>query len=183
MNGLAAVIREEMLSMGIKGKDLAQLIFTAPSSLSEYLTQSKPMPQHVEAAIIESLGSPRISEERCAECRGNMFPTRYLDNVDEHPIVAIDKLVEESSEWLAMAELAKRSLINKKRGSRLPQDVDSIIKSFEDETADLVTGAKTLLIKMQEWYGRPVIVTMNRHVRKLEKQNYCTKKKAAASGR
>jgi len=158
-------------------KQLAHQVAVAPSTLSQYLSGARPMPRDIEASIIEALQSPRLSEERCFNCRGNLFPTRYLDNIDDHPIVVLDKVIEEAEEFIKAAIEARKVLINKKQGSVFDGQENEVLIKLENDCADLITGAKTVLIKLQEWYQRPVIATMHRHLEKLERQEYCTKRK------
>lgn len=172
------ILREEVANYGVTFKQLASAVCVAPSTMSQYVGGSRPMPKDVEAGIINRLQSPRLSEERCANCQGNMFPTRYLDNVDDHPIVALNKLHEETREVLANIERVKRVLMNKRKGSEFTEADIEALELFENEVADIITCGKTMLIKLQEWYGRPVIGTMQRHVEKLEREEYCTKRKS-----
>ncbi|ATW24129.1 helix-turn-helix domain-containing protein [Candidatus Formimonas warabiya] len=176
MFALAEVIRDEVARCDMTFRQLASKVSVAPSTLSQYVTGERPIPRETEASIIEKLNSPRMSEERCSLCRGNLFPTRYLDNIDDHPVVALNKVIGEASEFIKTANIARDALINKKQGVCLDKSVEDVVRSMEDEAADLITGAKTVLIKMQEWFGRPVIETMNRHIEKLEKSGYCSKR-------
>ncbi|WP_373325675.1 hypothetical protein [Sporomusa paucivorans] len=174
---LAMILREEMVTYGVIGKELAAAACLAPSTLSEYLTGSRPIPKDREGELVEVLNSPRASEERCTDCKGNLFPTRYLDEIDNHPIVALDKLVEEAEEIINVAKEARKTMINKRHGYKFAGTNDLTITSFEDEVADLITCSKTLLIKLQEWYNRPVVETMRRHIKKLEQSGYCSVKR------
>ncbi len=174
----ADIIRSEVAQYGVTFKQLAEAVNVAPCTMSQYIGGSRNMPGSVEAGIIERLQSPRLSEERCSNCQGNMFPTRYLDNIDDHPVVALSKTQEETQEVLDLMSDARKVLINKKKGATFTDAEDALLKSIEDECADLITVAKTFLIKMHEWYNRPVAETMRRHIEKLEQQGYCSKRKA-----
>jgi hypothetical protein len=68
-------------------------------------------------------------------------------------------------------------LTNKKVGYQFQGANDLSIMSLEDEVADLITGSKTLLIKLQEWFHRPVVEIMLRHIKKLEQSGYCSVKR------
>lgn len=172
----AELVREEVPKY-MSFKQLASAANVASSTLSQYINEKRSMPRDVEASIIEATKSPRLSEERCFNCEGNMFPTRYLDNIDGHPIVALDKMIEEAAEFIRAAAQARKALINKKRGYVFEGKVNEVVTKLEDDCADLITGSKTVLIKLQEYYQRPVIQTMQRHIAKLEKYEYCTKRK------
>ena len=174
---LTEIIREEVSRYDLTFKAVAQTVNVASSTLSQYISGDRRMTKEMEGSIIEAINSPRLSEERCFSCRGNLFPTRYLDNIDDHPIVALDKVIEEAEEFIEAAKDARRALINKRRGTVFDEEADRILKRFEDDCADMVTGAKTVLIKLQEWFQRPVIVVMHRHLEKLERMEYCTKRK------
>ncbi len=177
MLSLAVILREEMITHGMSGKEMAATVSLATSTLSEYLTGSRPIPKDREGDLIEALNSPRASEERCASCKGNLFPTRYLDEIDNHPIIALDKLVEEAQELINMADDVRKIMINKKSGHYFQGTNVLMVAAMEDEVADLITGSKTFLIKMQEWFRRPVVETMHRHITKLETSGYCSIKR------
>lgn len=174
---LAEIIREEVSKHDLTYKAVAKTVNIASSTLSQYLSGDRKMTKEMEGSIVEAINSPRLSEERCFHCRGNLFPTRYLDRIDDHPIVALDKVIEEAEEFIVAAKEARKVLINKRRGTVFEGEKDVVLKRLEDDSADLITGAKTVLIKLQEWFQRPVIVTMHRHLEKLEKHEYCTKRK------
>jgi len=174
-------VREMVDAKQITQKQLANRTHYQESTISLKLANKRTLTHADKGEIILATNSPRLSEERCAECSGNLFPTRYLDNVDDHPVVAVDKLIEEAAECIRAAQIVKRSLINKKRGYQFDgQDIQALT-SFENHTADLITGSKTVLIKLQEWYGRQVYETMQRHLLKLEERGHCTKRKSPAA--
>ena len=174
---LAMVLCEEIDIRGMSRKDLAAAACLASSTLSEYLTGSRPIPKAREGELVEVLNSPRASEERCTNCKGNLFPTRYLDEIDNHPIVALDKLVEEAEEIINVAKDTRKAMLNRRHGYKFAREDDLTVTSFENEVADLITCSKTLLIKLQEWYDRPVDETMRRHIKKLEQSGYCSVKR------
>lgn len=174
------VLRQEMGSCGITVKELAKRLYIAPNTISTWFNRGE-VPDAMEGRVTEAINSPRLSEERCSQCEGNAFPTRYLDNVNDHPSAAINKARSEITEWLAIVERASDSTLNKCRGAVFTKEEEAEILKFENETADLITSMKTILIRFQEFYNRPVVATMNRHVAKLEQSGYCsvTKRKAA----
>lgn len=177
----AATIKDEAATKKITNKLLAKQCNVAGSTMSQYLSGERPMPKDIEASLIMVLNSPRLSEERCTDCPGNLFPTRYLDSIDDHPVIALDKMIEEAAEFIKAANEARKVMINKRPGTSFKGDADRVIKLMEDETADLITGGKTVLIKLQEWFNRPVLETMGRHIEKLEQHGYCTKRKKTSN--
>lgn len=181
MSELAMILREEMAAYGLIGKELAAAACVAPSTLSEYLTGSRPIPKDREGELVEVINSPRASEERCTLCKGNLFPTRYLDAIDNHPVIALDKLIEEVEEFMAAAHDARKAMINRQTGYQFVGANDLTITAMEDHAADLITGSKTLLIKLQEWFQRPVVETMRRHIKKLESRQYCSIKRKTSA--
>ena len=165
--------RMEMSLKGIQVQELARQVKVAANTVSTWFGRGE-IPEAMLGAVVEAIDSPRLSETRCSQCKGNAFPTRYLDNVDAHPIVAIDKAEEEIEEWMKLLEGAKKAIRNKPPGATLSDDSKEILFLFENETADIITSMKTVLIRFQECYNRPVVVTMNRHVAKLEQSGYCS---------
>jgi hypothetical protein len=174
MNFMTAMC-EEMKVKGMTSVSLSKLISVAPNTISTWFNR-KCIPDAMQGTITEAIGSPRLSEIRCSMCQGNAFPTRYLDCVDDHPMVAIDKCIEEIDELSPMAKQVRTILINRRKGFMFSPAEEAVIRQFEDETADIITAAKTVLIRLQECYDRPVHITMSRHVEKLEQSGYCTKK-------
>ena len=176
------VLRQEMVVWGITVKELAHRARVAPNTVSTWFGRGA-IPDSMEGIVTDAINSPRLSEVRCSQCEGNAFPTRYLDNVDDHPIVAINKAIEEIEEWGPLGRQVHLVLINKRKSACFTEAEEAILHRFEDETADIITSMKTVLIRLQECYERPVLETMTRHVRKLEQSGYCsvtnTKKKAA----
>lgn len=173
-----AVVREIVDSGQITQKQIANKAHYQESTMSLKLANKRTLSHADKGEIILATNSPRLSEERCTECPGNLFPSRYLDNVDDHPVVAVDKLIEEVAECIRAAQMVKKIMINKKKGHQFNDQDLQVLTSFEDQTADLITGSKTVLIKLQEWYGRPVYETMQRHLSKLEAKGHCTKRKS-----
>lgn len=170
---LINVVRQEMSVLGITAKELAHRICVAPNTVSTWFNRGC-IPDSMEGRVAGAIDSPRLSEKRCSQCEGNAFPTRYLDNVDDHPMVAINKAIEEIDEWLPMAKRVSMIITNKRRGATFSLEEDAVLVQFENETADIITSMKTVLIRFQECFGRPVRKTMERHVRKLEESGYCT---------
>ncbi len=170
---LINVVRQEMGILGITAKELAHRICVAPNTVSTWFNRGC-IPESMEGRVAGAIDSPRLSEERCSQCEGNAFPTRYLDNVDDHPMVAINKASEEIDEWLPLAKRVHMIITNKRRGATFTPEEESALVHFENETADIITSMKTVLIRFQECYARPVRKTMERHVRKLEESGYCS---------
>lgn len=173
-----AVVKEAVQAGIYSNKELAIGAGCSQSGMSLILSGQRPMTRETEAAIILATENPRFSEERCFYCPGNLFPTRYLDAIDDHPVISLDKLIEEAAEFIRAANLARKVMINKKPGHAFMDQDNNLITDFENQTADLITGAKTVLIKMQEWYKRPVLKVMKRHLDKLEKNGHVTKRKS-----
>lgn len=176
------VMRQELEGSGRSFKDLARAVCVAPNTISTWFARHC-IPDAMVGRVVEAIDSPRLSEMRCSQCEGNTFPTRYLDNVDEHPMVAIDKFIEEIDEWTTLSRTARLILINRRKGTQFSGEEDVVLRKFEDETADVITAAKTVLIRLQECYNRPVHVTMQRHVEKLERAGYCEVMQKRAIGR
>ncbi|HWR07785.1 hypothetical protein [Sporomusa sp.] len=170
---LIEVVRQEMGVWGITAKELARRICVAPNTVSTWFNRGC-IPESMEGRVTGAIDSPRLSEERCSRCEGNTFPTRYLDNVDEHPMVAINKAGEEIDEWLPLAKQVHMIITNKRRGTKFSAEEEAVLIHFENETADIITSMKTVLIRFQECYNRPVRETMERHVNKLEESGYCS---------
>jgi hypothetical protein len=173
---------EEMKVKGMSSIGLARMISVAPNTISTWFNR-RCIPESMKGAITEAIRSPRLSEVRCSGCQGNVFPTRYLDCVDDHPMVAIDKCIEEMDELAPMARQVRTILINRRKGFKFSPGEEAIIRQFEDETADIITAAKTVLIRLQECYDRPVHITMARHVEKLEQSGYCSTEKEKTAAR
>jgi hypothetical protein len=159
-------------------KAISMDMHVGQSTISTWLMRGK-IPLEMMGKLVQAVGSPKLIMDWVASLEGNMFPTPYLDQVDDHPIIAIDRVIDEVKEFLITAESAKQVLYNRRRGHRFTVEDDALIKQFENETADLITGAKTILIRHQEWFNRPVAATMRRHIEKLESQGYCTKRKCS----
>lgn len=177
---IMSIVRMEMSLKDITSKELGRRVRVAANTVSTWFGRGE-IPDSMIGEVVEAINSPRLSETRCSQCKGNAFPTRYLDNVDAHPIVAIDKAEEEIEEWMRLLEGAKKAIRNKPHGAALSDEAKEVLLHFENETADVITSMKTVLIRFQECYDRPVIATMNRHVAKLEQSGYCSvaKRKAA----
>ncbi|WP_312560901.1 hypothetical protein [Anaerospora sp.] len=172
--------RMEMSLKGIQVQELARQVRVAANTVSTWFGRGE-IPEAMLGAVVEAIDSPRLSETRCSQCKGNAFPTRYLDNVDAHPMVAINKASREIKEWTDLVGSAIDTITNRPKGVIFSEQEEQLLIRFENETADLITSMKTVLIRFQECYNRPVVATMNRHVAKLEQSGYCsvTKKKAA----
>jgi hypothetical protein len=170
-----AAVEAAIKGSGKTIKAISMDMHVGQSTISTWLMRGK-IPLEMMGKLVQAVGSPKLIMNWVASLEGNMFPTPYLDQVDDHPVIAIDRVLDEVKEFLVAAEKAKQVLYNRRHGHRFTAEEDSILKQFENETADLITGAKTILIRHQEWFNRPVAATMRRHIEKLESQGYCTKK-------
>ncbi|MDR3591547.1 MAG: hypothetical protein P4N41_17975 [Negativicutes bacterium] len=173
MDAMTELIKTEADRRGITYDQLAKVVHVAKGTVGSWFSRGF-IPAEIVGAVVKAIGTPRLMMEYVDKTCGNLFASRYLDRVDDHPLAAMEKAGSIIRSWDYWAVKAKDVMLNKPQGYQFNEDEDAILKAFEDKSADLITVMKTVLIRGEERYGRQVSEVTRRHVEKLEARGYCT---------
>lgn len=176
---IGVMVRAERKRLGLRLQDLADRIYVAPSTLSEYERQVKPTPPEVVTRLVHAFGSPRFAFSYCYGCPANVLPVPPLDAVDEHPVVVLTQTVREFSEGEAALSLV--DLVNRNRSEDLTETHRGVLLQAAEQAVDVLPAIQLFLTVLAERYGVPPWQLAARLYRKLRRRKYTTQDPPAAA--
>lgn len=132
-------------------EDVAPRVPCSISTLSAWERGLRPVPQDVVPRLLHALGSVGLGQLHCWECAANPFPVPVLNAVDDHPVVATGKGIEEATEWTEAMRLV--SLYNKANRSRLTELDAQLLGRALEQMVDVLPAIYLLLRVAAERYG------------------------------
>ena len=145
------VIRSERQRLGLSQQQLANKVHVDRSMISHWERGAMSIPYDVLCRIVRALGSHRLRTQVCFECKANSLTPPFLDQVDMHPFVVTEVLIEELEE--AAQALRTLRLANKRSADQLTDQDKASMEYAGEQVMDLLPAIQMLMAAWQEWYG------------------------------
>lgn len=165
-----SVMKEERKRRGLSRREAAAAMHIAESTLRAYESGRRQVPDDVACCAIRVLRSPRLQAQRCYECPANLMTPPWLDQVDCHPQVVRDKVLEELEEALtAVRDLA---LVNKRGPEDLTREDRDKLQRVIEEMLDLYPALMMWFAVLETDFGYDHEALAREMYRKLRNRGY-----------
>ncbi|GMQ56826.1 hypothetical protein AN1V17_12200 [Vallitalea sediminicola] len=165
------IIKSTREQLGLNQNEIAVKIGVAPSTYGAYERKERNMPDDIIMALANELGSPSIIAEYTYERNTEFFNVPLLNNVDKHPHIVIDSLIEEASEMIKALMVIKKITKNKTNVSQFNEEQYKELLDAEEQVGDVYSALKMHFVTM-DTYGVNVKEIEKRCNRKLIYKGY-----------
>ncbi|MCT4542351.1 MAG: helix-turn-helix domain-containing protein [Vallitalea sp.] len=165
------IIKSAREQQGINQNEIAVRVGVAPSTYGAYERKERYIPDDVVKAIATELGEPSIIAELTYERNTEFFNVPLLNNVDTHPQVVIDSLIEEASEMIKALMIIKKITKNRTNVSQITTEQYKNLMDAEEQVGDVYSALKMHFVTMDR-YGVNVKEVEKRCNRKLINKGY-----------
>lgn len=133
--------------------DVAVRVGTTQSNISKYELGLSPIPDDIAKRLIDLYGSARLKVAYETEKQSSIINIPLLNNVDEHPLVVLDTLIQEARELIENALVLKNTIRNKKSRDDFTDSEWNVVVKCEEQIADLSPALKLHFVVMEEWFN------------------------------
>ena len=164
-------IKSTREQLGLNQNQIAIMIGVAPSTYGAYERKERNMPDDIIVSLAKELGDPSIMAEYTYERGTEFFNVPLLNNVDKHPLVVNDSLIEEAREMIKALLVIKKLTKNKTNVSQFSREKYIQLMDAEEQVGDLYSALKMHFVTMVR-YGVNVKEIEKRCNRKLRNRGY-----------
>ncbi len=174
------LIEIELQSRKLTYKEIAGKVHTATGTVGSWFCRGVIPPDKI-FAVVSAVGSAKLWMQVAAKIPGNVFAMEFLDSTDDHPFTTLDDAVEAAEEFLRIAHDSKTLIKHKKQGHLFEERDERAIQELEDRIADLIVQNKMVLIRLEDHFGRNVLVVMERLAKRMRDRGFVRDEKKRSS--
>jgi transcriptional regulator with XRE-family HTH domain len=164
------VLRAERERRNLTQAQLSKSSYMHEATLRCYELGVRDIPANSAARMAKVLRSPRFAMTHCHQCSANLFIPPYLDQVDHHPLAALDAVLSEAKEAAAAVESLR--LRNKTSPADLTPDERRQVERAADQLLDLIPAVAMAVSSWAETFGIDCWALVERNHGKLVARGY-----------
>jgi len=174
---VAERLKEHRERENLTQTQMANLINVSRSTYGAYERGTRTIPDDVIAKAVNEFENPEILAEFAYDRGTEFFNVPVLDNVDKHPLVVIDVLIEEASEMIKALMQIRRAIKNKHSADQIKKEDFKVLMEHEEQVGDVYAALKMHFVTMSK-FGVNVKDVERMCIRKLINKHFIKKEKA-----
>ncbi|CQR73341.1 hypothetical protein SOV_51240 [Sporomusa ovata DSM 2662] len=180
---ILTLIQIELQVRKISYQQIATKVHTATGTVGSWFSRGA-IPSDKLWSVISAVGGAKLWMQVLSRIPGNVINSPYLDGTDEHPKSIIEDAVDVAEALQLLAKEAQKVIRHRDNDYQFTKEEEEILKRFEDTVSDSVTINQMVLVRMEEYYRRPVNEISSRQMKRMKEKGYLrgNKKSPAATG-
>ncbi len=168
---LINLISIEIRTRQIPYKQIASKMHMAVGTIASWFSRGS-IPADKMWMMVQAVGGARLWMQALSKIPGNVFYCQYLNGTDQNPKPVIEDMEEIAEQFFQLSKQAQRIIRHRRQGYIFDQTEDHDLRQFEDGVADMIIYGQMALVRMEDYYGRPVRGIMERQARRMAERGY-----------